>query len=480
MQRQKIIGLILGVVVFFTLLLLPTPEAMTALAWRMVAVVSLIAIWWISEAINLCVTALLPIVLLPILGITPVSTVTLSYANEAIFLFMGGFMIAIGMERSGLHKRFALHTIKLIGNSPQRIILGFMLAVYVLSMWVSNTATVLMVIPICLAIVSQLPKDIENPNKYLPFTKVLLLSIAYAASIGGVGTLVGTPPNIIFASIASRTAGMEVTFAQWMVFAVPVTFALLLLVWFLLVYVLYPVRKMHLPLGSVFIEQQIASLGKMNSHEKRIMALFGCVAGLWMFRGLIPIEFFTSVISDTTIAIAGAVALFLVPTGKEKGARLLDWEGASKLPWNILLLFGGGLALSEGFANSGLSNYLVTVFEALKGLDWWVVLLIVVTIVVFLTELMSNTATATLLIPIMISASAALDISPLVLVIPITMATSFAFMLPVATPPNAIVFGYNYLSIKDMVRSGFWLNILCIIILVLATLFFLPYCGIID
>lgn len=479
-HNKKYAGVITGVIVFIALLLIPAPKSMSITAWHMVAVVSLIAILWVTEAIKLCITALLPIVLLPIMGITPAAKVTLSYANEAIFLFMGGFMIALAMERSGLHKRFALHTIKLIGSSPQRIILGFMLVVYILSMWVSNTATVLMIIPICLAIVSQLPVDTAKPNQYLPFTKMLLLAIAYAASIGGVGTLVGTPPNIIFASIASRTPGMEVTFAQWMVFAVPVTFVLLLLVWFILVYILYPVRKMNLPLDSEFIKQQLKELGKISKHEKRIMILFAAVAGLWMFRGLMPILFFTSVISDTTIAIAGAIALFLTPTGTQKGQRLLDWDIAVKLPWNILLLFGGGLALSEGFGNSGLSDYLVTVFESLKDFQWWVVLLIVVTIVVFLTELMSNTATATLLIPIMISASAALDVSPLILVIPITMATSFAFMLPVATPPNAIVFGYNYLSIKDMVRSGFWLNIICIVVLVLATLLFLPHYGIIK
>ncbi|MEG1649554.1 MAG: DASS family sodium-coupled anion symporter [Rikenellaceae bacterium] len=479
MQKQKIFGIILGLVVFTIIMLIPHPASISVTAWRMIAVVLLIAIWWISEAINLCITALLPIILLPILGITPSSTVTLSYANEAIFLFMGGFMIALAMERSNLHKRFALHIIKIIGSSPARIILGFMIAVYILSMWVSNTATVLMVIPICLAIIGELPQNPSDNKKYLPFTKVLLLSIAYGASIGGVGTLIGTPPNIIFASIASRTPNMEITFAQWMIFAVPVTFGLLLLTWFLMVYILYPVRKMSLPMSSDFIQDQINSLGKMTTHEKRVMILFGCVAFLWIFRGIIPIPLFTNIISDTTIAIAGTIALFLVPTGTTKGEMLLDWQSASKLPWNILLLFGGGLALSEGFGTSGLSDYLVTVFESLKGLEWWVILLIVITIVVFLTELMSNTATATLLIPIMISVAQALNISPLMLVMPITMATSFAFMLPVATPPNAIVFGYNYLSIKDMVRSGFWLNIICIVVLALATLFYLPYCKII-
>lgn len=480
MQKQKLIGLILGVVIFTTLLLIPHPSEIPIKAWRMIAVVSLVAIWWISEALKLCITALLPIVLLPIMEISTPAQVTLSYANETIFLFMGGFMIALAMERSGLHRQFAMYTIRMIGGSPGRIILGFMLAVYLLSMWVSNTATVLMVIPICLAIVSQLPVDPTNKDKYLPFTKVLLLSIAYAASIGGIGTLVGTPPNIIFASIASKTAGMEVTFAQWMLFAVPVTLVLLLLVWGLLVYVLYPVHNIDLPLGREFIQQQINALGKMSRHEKRIMILFGCVAGLWVFRGLIPISCFTTDISDTTIAIAGAIALFIIPTEGEKGARLLDWKGASKLPWDILLLFGGGLSLSEGFENSGLSDYLVVVFGSLHHLEWWVVLLVVVTIVIFLTELMSNTATATLLIPIMISVATALDISPLVLVIPVTMATSCAFMLPIATPPNAIVFGYNYLSIKDMMRYGFWINIICIVVLVLAALFYLPYCGLIH
>ncbi|MEG0498546.1 MAG: DASS family sodium-coupled anion symporter, partial [Alistipes sp.] len=364
MQKQKLVGLILGIAVFVAILLLPQPAGISVTAWHMIAVVLLVAIWWISEAISLCITALLPIVLLPILGITPASKVTLSYANEAIFLFLGGFMIALAMERSNLHKRFALHIIKFIGNSPTHIILGFMIAAYILSMWVSNTATVLMVIPICLAIIDQLPKDPLDNKKYLPFTKVLLLSIAYAASIGGVATLIGTPPNIIFASIASRTSGMEITFAQWMVFAVPVSFGLLLLAWFLMVYLLYPVRKMSLPLGIDFIQEQIHALGKMTTHEKRVMILFGCVAGLWVFRGIIPIPLFTSVISDTTIAIMGAISLFLVPTGMKKGEMLLDWQSASKLPWNILLLFGGGLALSEGFGASGLSNYLVSIFES--------------------------------------------------------------------------------------------------------------------
>lgn len=479
MNKTKLIGLVLGVLTFTLFLLLPNPAGMPIKAWHMIAVVALIAIWWTTEAVELCITALIPIVLLPILDITPAARVTASYANEAIYLFMGGFMIAIAMERSNLHKRFALMVIKLVGTSPERIILGLMLAVYILSMWVSNTATVLMVIPICLAIVSHLPADPNNKDAYKPFTKALLLAVAYSASIGGVGTLVGTPPNIILASIASNTPGMDISFASWMVFAVPVTFILLILAWIMLVYVLYPTRKMNVPLDSKIINEQLAELGAMTKHEKRVLLVFSTVALLWMFRGLIPLPFFKNVISDTTIAMAGAIVLFLMPTGMTKGERLLEWNHAAKLPWNILLLFGGGLALSEGFKNSQLSDYFIVVFSSLSSYSWGVVLLIVVTAVVFLTELVSNTATATLLIPIMISVSVALGIPPLLLVIPVTMATSFAFMLPVATPPNAIAFSYNYLSIKDMMKSGFWLNVLCIVILILASIFILPHCGII-
>ena len=473
MSKKKLLGLIAGLATFAVMLLLPAPEGMTPKAWHMVAVVALIAIWWITEATRLFVTALLPIVLLPIFGITPASEVTEAYGNQAIYLFLGGFMIAIAMERSGLHKRFALHIVRIIGFTPQRIILGFMLAVFVLSMWVSNTATVLMVIPICMAIVSHLPQEADDPERNRPFTKVLLLSIAYAASIGGAATLIGTPPNIIFASIISEHAHLHVSFLEWMAFALPVTFVLLLLTWFMLVYLLYPVGRMKLAFNRKLIDTSIKELGPMNSYEWRILGLFGTVAGLWMARGLIEIDLFTQVISDTTIAIFGAIALFLIPTGQAPDQKLLDWEAARNLPWNTLLLFGGGLALSKGVTTSGLNDYLVAMFESLETLDWWLVLLIVAAAVVFLTELISNTAAAALLIPVMISAATAMEVDPLLLVIPTTIATSFAFMLPVATPPNAIVYGTNQLRIGDMVRSGFWLNILSIIVLVLAALIFL-------
>lgn len=465
--------IVIGIFILFTiLLLLPPPEGMPVKAWNMVAVVVLIASLWITEAINLSVTALLPIVLLPILNITSASKVTLSYANDAIFLFLGGFMIAITVESSNLHKRFALYTIKLIGSCPTRLILGFMLVVYALSMWVSNTATVLMIIPICIAITDDLP---DSPNiDYSPFKKALLLAIAYAASIGGVATLIGTPPNIILTSILSETEHISISFAKWMTFAVPTTLILLILCWLLLVYGIFKVNKIHINIDKRYIEKRIAELGKMSNREKRVLIIFSLIAFLWIFRGLVPIDFFQKTLSDTTIAIAGAVTMFLVSSGTTKGETLLTWEKANRLPWNILLLSGGGIALSNGFKNSGLSDYMAASFDSMTGLNPVLLLIIIVTAVVFLTEIMSNTATATLLIPIAITLSNVIGVPPLSIVIPITMATSFAFMLPVATPPNAIVFGHGYLKITDMVKAGFWLNIISIIVLVLMSTYLLP------
>lgn len=468
---MKKIGFITGMLAFVVLMLLPTPGGMNDKAWDMVAVISIMAIWWLTEATELSITALLPIVLLPALDITPAKQVTLSYANETIFLFLGGFMIALALEKSNLHQRFALHTIKLTGTSPARMVLGIMMTVYFLSMWVSNTATVLMIIPICLAIINQFPDS--RSKDAVKFSKVLLLSVAYAASIGGVGTLVGTPPNIIYASMMSKYAGTSVNFADWMITAVPITFIILILAWILLTVFVYPLHKSKLPLDKAFIDEHIKALGKISPHEKRAGTVFLLVALMWTFRSFIPLPFFTEQISDTTIAILGGVSLFLIPTGNIKGEKLLDWDSAVKLPWGILLLFGGGLALSQGFVDSGLSDCLASSVASLKGLNIWLILIITVTFIVFLTEIMSNTATATLFIPIALTVASALNVPMEFLAVPITMGVSFAFMLPIATPPNAIVFGYKYLTIRDMAKSGFWLNIICIIVLFVA--FFIMY-----
>lgn len=474
MTKKTWISMIAGLVVFIAMLVIPAPGDMNTKAWHMAAVVTLITIWWITETIELCITALLPIVLLPLFDITPVDEVTLSYAHEAIYLFMGGFMIAIAMERSNLHKRFALYTIRLMGNKPSNIILGFMLATYTLSMWVSNTATVLMIIPICQAITSQIPSDDATGKKYQPFTKALLLSIAYAASIGGVATLIGTPTNIIFASIASTTPGMEISFIKWMLFAFPFSLLFLFLTWLLITKVLFPLNRLEIPLEENYIKNEVKQLGKMTIHEKRILTIFCIVAFLWIFREFIDFPLLQNNMSDATIAIGGAICLFLTPTGLKKGETLLDWKGASTLPWSILLLFGGGLAISKGFIDSGLSEYLVLQLQSLHQLEVWMFIVLATALALFLTEIMSNMAAVTLMLPIMISVANGLGIHPFILTIPITIACSFAFMLPISTPPNAIVYGYGYINIRDMVKTGLWLNILGVIAITLFALYILP------
>lgn len=479
MGRKDWIALFAGFFLFIVLILLPPPAGMEHNAWYMFAVVMLVAVWWITEPIPLCVTALLPIVLLPVLGIVDAEKVTLSYANEVIYLFLGGFMFALAMERSQLHYRFALHTIRLIGGSPRRLILGFMIATYVLSMWVSNTATVLMMIPITIALTNQIVSggfQERADNKHARnFSKALYLSIAYSASIGGIATLIGTPPNIVLASMVKQTEGIDITFAQWMLFAFPLTLVLLFITWVLLTRVIFPIGNYHIPVDRTVVRKEISALGRMTIYERRVLLLFSCVAFLWIFRGVIDIPFFTKKITDTTIAIAGAVLLFILPSGQGESDRLLNWSSAKKLPWDILLLFGGGLALSSGFSASGLSAFIIGQIEALGNINLWALVAIVAGIILFLTEIMSNTATATLFIPIMLSIGSAMDIHPLMLAIPVTIAASGAFMLPAATPPNAIVFSYGYVTIREMASAGIFMNIIALVLITLFSMLLIPY-----
>lgn len=478
MTRKDWIALVVGFFLFIVLVLFPAPSGMEQKGWYMFAVVALVAVWWITEPIPLCVTALLPIVLLPVLGIVDAEKVTLSYANEVIYLFLGGFMFALAMERSKLHYRFALHTIRLIGGSPRRLVLGFMIATYVLSMWVSNTATVLMMIPITIALTNQIVsgglQEREGDKQARNFSKALYLSIAYSASIGGIATLIGTPPNIVLASMVKQTEGVDITFAQWMLFALPFTLVLLFITWVLLTRVIFPIGNYHIPVDRTVVKKEISTLGGMTMYEKRVLLLFSCVAFLWIFRGVIDIPFFTKKITDTTIAIAGAFLLFVLPSGQGESDRLLNWDSAKKLPWNILLLFGGGLALSSGFSASGLSGFIVEQIDTLGKINLWALIAIVAGVTLFLTEIMSNTATATLFIPIMLTIGSAMNIHPLMLAIPVTIAASGAFMLPAATPPNAIVFSYGYISIREMTTAGVLLNSITLVLITLFSMLLIP------
>lgn len=364
-MQRPLIGLWLGPVVFLALVLIPQPEGLAIEGWRLAAVAAWMAVWWISEAIPIPATALLPIVLFPLLGIMPATTVTTSYAHHLIFLFIGGFMIAVTMERWELHRRIALHVISRTGTSPTRLVLGFMLATALLSMWISNTATAMMMVTIGLAVLKQISPD--NRYQSSPLGTALMLGIAYAASIGGIATLIGTPPNAILAGVLDKHYGIDLGFGDWMLFALPLSLLMLFLSWLYLTRIAFPLGAVELPETKAHIRQQLDALGHMSQAEKRVAWVFGSVAVLWICRGLIdwaPMD----MIRDSTIAIAGALALFIIPADWKQRTFLLDWQTAVRIPWDIIILFGGGFALAAGFSETGLTTWLAQQLQVLKGI----------------------------------------------------------------------------------------------------------------
>ncbi|MFQ5643400.1 MAG: SLC13 family permease [Thiogranum sp.] len=454
-MRHSAIGLWLGPAAFLVLLSMPLPDGLAPTGLRLAAVTVWMAVWWISEAIPVPATALLPIVLFPLFGIMPAGTVTAAYAHHLVFLFIGGFMIAVTMERWELHRRIALHVINRAGTSPARLVLGFMLATALLSMWISNTATAMMMVTIGLAVLKQLlPGESYQTS---PLGVALMLGIAYAASIGGIATLIGTPPNAILAGVVDEMYGIDLGFGSWMLFALPLSLLMLLLSWLYLTRIAFPVHAMALPASTGLIGQQLESLGGMTTAEKRVAWVFATVAVLWICRGLFdwaPLD----MIRDSTIAIAGALALFVIPADWRQRTFLLDWETAVRIPWGIIILFGGGFALAAGFSETGLTTWLAQQLQVLKGMPVVWIILLTGLLVTFLTEVTSNTATASLLLPLLGALSLAIALPPMVLMVTATLCASFAFMLPVATPPNAIVFGSGCIRIPQMARAGLWLN----------------------
>ncbi len=479
--RRQRTGLVLGPALFVLVLLAPLPAGMAPDALRVAAVACLMAVWWITEAIPIPATALLPIALFPTLGVMSSAQATAPYANHLIYLFMGGFLLAVTMERWGLHKRIALHTIRLVGVSPARIVLGFMLATAFLSMWISNTATTMLMVPIGLAVIAHAVTLLQSegttsdglqPGRF-HFGTALMLGIAYAASIGGVATLIGTPPNAILVGVMEETYGRTISFATWLSFGLPLAAVMLLLAWLFLTRIAYPSEVRELPGGRTMIADQIHALGPMSRQEKWVLAVFTSVAMAWVLRGIVPIPALSSV-HDSTIAIIGALLLFVIPSDLRRGEFLLDWPTALKIPWDIIILFGGGFALANGFSHSGLTEWLASQLAILEGANIVLVVLAVSLLVIFLTEVTSNTATATILSPVMAALADAMDVDPLLLMVSTAVAASYAFMLPVATPPNAIVFGSRYVSIPQMARAGLWLNLLGALLITLLVTQFLP------
>ena len=470
----KKIGLVVGPLLFALTLLFFHPKGLSKEANAVLATTLWIAVWWILEIVPIAVTAMLPILLFPITGAMKLSATTAAFGHKYVFLYIGGFTLAIAIEKWNLHKRIALSVIKIIGTSVSHIILGFMLATAFLSMWISNTATTVMMLPIGMAIISQLkdnPNTIEDENK--TFGKALMLAIAYSASIGGIATLIGTPPNLIFAGILEDQYHIEMTFSKWFIFGFPISIILLFICWKYLTTKAFKFNQKDFPGGKAEIKRLLHNLGSISYEEKTVLIVFCITAFLWLTRSYLISPFFPA-IDDTVIAMASATVLFLLPTKNKVESKIIDWESAVKLPWGILLLFGGGLALAEGFKTSGLAEWIGTQITQFDNLPLFVLLFILIFAINFLTEITSNLATTAMLLPVIVPVALALNVHPFTLMVGNTVATSCAFMLPVATPPNAIVFGSGYLKIPDMVRTGIWMNIISIILLNIITYYLLP------
>jgi sodium-dependent dicarboxylate transporter 2/3/5 len=434
------------------------------------AVGAVMAVWWLTEALPLSVTALVPVAVLPLVGARTMREATAPYADPVIFLFLGGFILGLGMQRWGLHRRIALVTILLIGTRPPMLIAGFMLATAVMSMWVSNTATVAMMLPVGVSVIHLVRARAERePDPASPpppdgaagnFATALLLGIAYAASIGGVGTLIGTPPNAILKGYIERTYGQEIGFAAWLSVGLPLVAAFLPAAWLYLTRLAFPVGRARIPGGRELIRGELRGLGRMRGGEWVVFVVFSLTALAWILRPRIVALTGLRGLTDEGIAIVAALALFLIPVHPRERTFAMDWETASRLPWGILILFGGGLSLAAAIQATGVDRFLGGGFTALAGVPPFLLVLAVALGVVFLTELTSNTAVTNTLLPVLGGAAVALGVDAAVLLIPAAIAASYAFMLPVATPPNAIVFGSGYVRLPEMVRAGFWLNLI--------------------
>ncbi len=469
----KIYGLITGPLLFGLLLFLPNPTPLEGEAWKVIATAVWMIIWWVTEAVPIPVTALLPMTLLPLLGIFSIAESTSPYANPIIFLFMGGFLIALAMEKWDLHKRIALTLINSTGTHANGIILGFMLATAFLSMWISNTATAVMMLPIAMSVISLLTHELgldQKDAKFRRFALSLLLGIAYAANIGGAATIIGTPPNVVMVGYIKEFYNMDVTFSQWLLIGIPVCGLILTLTYLLLVKGFFPNKLGHLEGSEEIISRELKDMGPISKPEKRVLAVFVLTALGWILLQPINNLLNTPLLSNTVVAMVGGTLVFIVPLDLKKGKFLLDWEYTSKLPWGILLLFGGGLCLARAMETTGLIELVGSYISEGGPYPNWLLVMLLTSVMLFMTEIMSNVALVTIFLPVVIGIGQALNLPPLFLVAPATIAASCAFMMPISTPPNAIVFASGHIQIKEMAKAGFWLNLLAITVLVIFTI----------
>ncbi|RZS93303.1 SLC13 family permease [Aquimarina brevivitae] len=469
-MKIKTIGLLLGPLSFVILNFFLHPKGLNPKGIATLAIAVWVAVWWITEAIPIAATALLPLILFPLTGVLSANETSSAFANQMLFLFLGGFIIAAAIEKTKLHKRIALTIIYRVGTNWNKVILGFMMATAFLSMWISNTATAVMMLPIGLAIVTSL--EVSKKQKQV-MGRSLMLAIAYGCSIGGIATIIGTPTNIIFVGIVEELYGQTISFTQWMCIGLPFSLLMLVIGWVYLTQFKSFHKLQEIPGGKSAIYKQLKELGTMQYQEKAVFFIFIVIAISWICSSFLLKKILPG-INDTVIAIIGVLLLFLIPSGKKKRLGIIDWKTAERIPWGILLLFGGGLALAEGFKTSGLAAWIGDQLVIFKSLPMLLMLLGIVAVVNFLTEITSNVATAAMLMPVLAALAFSIDIHPYFLMIGATIAASCAFMLPVATPPNAVVFGSGLLSIKQMVRAGLWMNIISILIATVMVYYLLP------
>lgn len=498
-NRVSNLGLILGPLLFISVIFFLPIDNLSFEGKIVLGITLWMTLWWITEAIPIYVTALLPLVLFPSLEITNLGDTAAVYADRIVFLFLGGFILAKAIEKTELHKRFALNILRVFGTNPKNIVAAFIIITGFLSAWISNTATAMLMVPIASAVILQ----INNPAHRKQFGLCLMLSIAYSASLGGLATLIGTPPNAIFASLSSSLNDVDVNFANWMLIGMPISAASLFITWLYMVNVGVKISSKTISVikENEMISRQLQKLGKMSADEKIAAAVFSGTALMWLTRGLLWKDFLP-MIDDTTIVVIAAISLFLLPSishrrhslsseststsneitssshevsNQSQGTqRLLDWNTAVKIPWGVLLLIGGGLALADAFQTTGLDKWIANSLSFVKELNYMVIIVIIVAITIFASEIMSNTAAAAVFIPVAASLATTISIDPVLLMAPIAIATSYGFIMPVGTPPNAIVFATGHVTAAKMARVGFPLDIVGILIVTIMSTLLVP------
>ncbi|MCO4780534.1 MAG: DASS family sodium-coupled anion symporter [Flavobacteriaceae bacterium] len=465
MSNSKKVGLFLGPVFFLLILLWPQPLLSTQ-GDAVIAVALWMVTWWLTEAVSISVTALLPLLLFPLLDIMPIAEVGNNYGSPIIFLFFGGFVMALALEKVNLHRRIALNIIRITGTTPNKVVLGFMIATASLSMWISNTATVVVMLPIAMSVIKLLIDDVDGfTKKDRNFAVSVLLGIAFSANAGGIATVIGTPPNSILIGLLENEYQIEISFLKWMVFALPFSIIMIGLSYITLVHLIFPSKGLNFSASNEVIQEELRKLGPTRSKEKMVLGIFAVTVSLWIFRTLINSVFPSLGLSDTMISMFAAISLFAVPFNLKKGDFILDWKDTEKLAWGILILFGGGLALAKGMSVSGIVDQ-VSQSIAAGNFSITATASLLILLMLFMTELMSNVALVAVLAPVVAGIAIGLGIPMVYLLIPVTMASSCAFMLPMATPPNAIVFASGFIEVKDMVKAGILLNLVAVLILI--------------